>query len=104
MPSFDQKIPYDTIKSWKKNQNLKRKKGIGRKPKSEELDEKPFEWFIDSRALKFPVDNKIFMTKAIKIRDELVEEAEKTKEEEKVMKSFLIIWKNCLNLFNKESL
>jgi len=36
---FSQKIQYDTLKEWKKNKRITRKKGSGRKVKSEELNE-----------------------------------------------------------------
>ena len=71
---FYQRIPYNTLKSWKKAKTIPRKKGSGRKPTNIELDLKILEWFIDARALKFPINNKTLVTKAKNIRDELVEE------------------------------
>jgi len=61
---FDQKIPYDTLRTWKSNKRVERKKGSGRKPTSEELDQMLFDWFIDARTLKFPVDNRALRMKA----------------------------------------
>jgi len=79
---YDQRIPYETLRTWKKNRTSKRKVGSGRKLKSAILDQKLFEWFLDSRSLKFPISGSIIIKKARDFKDELIEEAKTNNDQE----------------------
>ena len=99
---FEQKIAYKTLRTWKSHKRSERKRGSGRNPASEELDERMFEWFLDARALKFSVDNKTLTMKAQSLKDEILEELDKENDKDKIfILNSLKFGKNWLSKFKK---
>jgi len=96
---FDQRIPYYTLRDWKKSKRIVRKKGSGRKPTNLSLDRQLLDWFVDARVLRFPVTNKLLVKKAMSLRDDLVEDEDDLDKKKKLKD--LMFGKNWVKKFKK---